>query len=103
MQDTVLQLRVPTKGLAIYLVMFFAVPMLHSEVQGAALSVLPHVVDSDTLYMYVLNIKYMPSPTAARGTSSRHSSPCAALGLWVVHWDTLARKVNVTTRTCNFI
>lgn len=68
MQDTILQLQVPTKGLAIYLVMFFAVPTLHSEVQGAALSVLFHVFDSDTLYMYVLNINYMPNPMAARGT-----------------------------------
>lgn len=103
MQDTVPQLQVPTKGLALYLVMFFAMPTLHSVVQGAALPVLPHEFGSDTLYMYVLNSNYMPSPTAARGYSSRHSPPCAASGLWVVHWDTLACKVNVTTHTCNFI
>lgn len=42
MQDTVLQLQVPAKGLPIYIVMFFA------EVQGAALSVLPRVFDSDS-------------------------------------------------------
>lgn len=80
MQDTVLQLQVPTKGLAIYLVIFFAVPTLHSEVQGAALSVLPHVFDSNALHVHVLNIKYKPSPTAAKGTLSRRSGPCAALG-----------------------
>jgi len=68
MQDTVLQLQVPTKGLAIYPVMSFAVPALHSEVQGAALSVLPHVFYSDTLYLYVLNIKCTTSPMAAKGT-----------------------------------
>jgi len=38
----------------------------------------------------------------SQGDLSRHSGPCAALGLWV-HWDTLASKVNVTTHTCNFI
>lgn len=80
MQDTVLQLQVPTKGLAIYLVIFFAVPTLHSEVQGAALSVLPHVFDSNALHVHVLHIKYKPSPTAAKGTLSRCSGPCAALG-----------------------
>lgn len=56
------------------------VPTLHSEVQGAALSVLPHVFDSNALHVHVLNIKYKPSPTAAKGTLSRRSGPCAARG-----------------------